>query len=391
MLIRVLFLAFLFEIALHMARPMVPLRLAEIGASPFQIGLTLTVSGLVPLLVGLPLGRLSDRIGPRTVMVIGMALSAVGFLTLAQAESMILIAVGKGISVGGSTAAVIAAQVMVSQMGGPQDREQNFGWFGTAVAMSQLAGPPLGGYVAEAFSLPTAFVLSAAVCGAPILLWRLLPDPELEAGAGESVEPKAQSGLSLMRMPDVRYGIIVAFLIVFAFDIRASFFPVFLEQESGLSRTQIGLVFTLQGLAAISVRPFMGWLSRTLGSWTLLTLSLVISLPSFALIPFTRGPIWAAVAMAGLGLGTGLSQPLTMSIIAGGSPYHARGLALGLRQTSQRLGNALSPLVMGALASLAGLGAPFLAAAVIMAISVGVSLSGGRAAAAGGEGRVAGD
>lgn len=343
-------MAIAFELALNASRPMVTLRLGELGVAPRTIGVVLAVAGFMPFVLGMPAGGLTDRLGPRSVLVQGSLMSAAGFVGVAFSVNGWSTAIWQGMALTGLTACAIASQTIVSHISSPADREQNFGWFTTAVGIGQFFGPGLGGFVADRVGLQSVFVGCAVAGLVPLVMSFLFKSGRSSPGhiSGSSLSLKA--GARLLQISQLRAVLVVSFLIFVAFDVRSSFLPLYLESIN-FTKTEIGMMFTAQAVAGLGVRPLMGPLTRWFGPWGLLAAGLAFSIPSFMLLQFTTSMSGVMLVSLGMGLAFGLSQPITLALTAGVAAEQDRGLALGMRITTQRLGSVVSPVILGAIAT----------------------------------------
>jgi MFS family permease len=137
-----------------------------------------------------------------------------------------------------------------------------------------------------------------------------------------------------------------------------------------MPKAQIGLIFSLMGIGSMLVRPFLGVLAGHFGRPSVLLGAVLLGAAVIAVIPSLRD-FWplAAIAVAG-GLAWGVTQPLTISLMAGSVALRERGLALSLRITSNRLGEVVSPLLFGVLVTWTSIGGAFVLAAAALALGV---------------------
>ncbi|MEI7546656.1 MAG: MFS transporter, partial [Actinomycetota bacterium] len=117
------------------------------GASGLTVGLLFTSFSLAQFVCAPLLGRLSDRIGRKPVIVISLIGTAVGSFVTGAANVLWLLFVGRVID-GGSGASLAVAQAAVGDMAQPQDRPRLMGLLGAAFGVGFVVGPALGGLAA---------------------------------------------------------------------------------------------------------------------------------------------------------------------------------------------------------------------------------------------------
>jgi MFS family permease len=111
----------------------------------------------------------------------------------------------------------------------------------------------------------------------------------------------------------------------------------------------------------------MGPAIRRLRHVGTLAAALAAVIAGIAMTPWLTSFWPLAVAFSLVGVGTGLTQPMTMSLISGRATASTRGLAIGLRQLVNQIAQISGPPLLGAIAGLMGLQAAFHAAAAIAA------------------------
>ncbi|MDT9694204.1 MFS transporter, partial [Streptomyces sp. P9(2023)] len=79
------------------------------GATPLLVGLALGVYGLTQAVLQIPFGLLSDRIGRKRVIAIGLLIFAAGSIVAAMADTIGGVIVGRALQGSGAIAAAIMA------------------------------------------------------------------------------------------------------------------------------------------------------------------------------------------------------------------------------------------------------------------------------------------
>jgi sugar phosphate permease len=160
--------------------------------------------------------------------------------------------------------------------------------------------------------------------------------------------------------------------IVFAFDVRRSFYPIYLR-ELGLAPAVIGALFSILALSGGLVRPFLGPACRLVRPTRLLTGVLIVGAVGWTGVTFSSSLIWLAAAAVLCGVTQGFGHPLTMSLVAGTAPPGMSGTGLGIRQVFNQVGQLLSPLALGLAVARVGRTAPaFVGAAATLLVAAAV-------------------
>jgi sugar phosphate permease len=112
-----------------------------------------------------------------------------------------------------------------------------------------------------------------------------------------------------------------------------------------VSNTIIGIIIALGPLSAILSRATMGVMIRMLSRRAVLFTSIYTACIAIAVVPYFHNILALAVLSAVSGWGSGLNEPMTISMIAAYSHGTKRGVAMGLRLAVNRFSMFISPLM----------------------------------------------
>ena len=363
--------AVLVHAAMIVVRPMVSYRALDLGASTVQIGLIATSSGLLPLLLAFAVGRRADLWGAGRLLVAGAFLSVTGSTTAILAPALpVLYAASAALGLA-HLLLLVGHQSAVSQAATQAERDRGFAALSSASSVGQFLGPTVvlslagwlagsGGSVAGiGLSMAAGLALVAAPLG---LFCTLTRRPQQPAG------PRAtsrQAASRLVRTEGMWRALLVSGTTAAALDILPAFLPAWAE-ERGISVAVVGWLLGVRALVTVSVRLSVPWLIARVGRRPTFLGALAAGIAGMALLPFVDA-VGGAVAMVLLGMGFGLSQPLTLSWVATLAPSEMRGAAVGLRLTANRLAQTVVPASVTLAVAGSGSGGVFLGSAALVA------------------------
>ena len=160
----------------------------------------LTSTAVTPLY-----GKLSDIHGRRIVILVALALFLAGSVACALAPTMPVLIAARALQGVGGGGLVALAQTVVADIASPRERAQYVVYISSVWAASSVAGPALGGFLAQHWSWTVIFWLNLPIGAVAVLACerqlRLLPlirrDHKLDfLGAGLAIA--ATSALLLM-------------------------------------------------------------------------------------------------------------------------------------------------------------------------------------------------
>ena len=331
-------------------RPTATYRALELNVPTPWLGALGACFAVVPLVLAVPSGQATDRLGERRVMIAGsalMAASAAVFVVLGN--SIVGLVFGSVVLGTGHLLTVVSQQAAVANTAGPGRFDTAFGHYTFAASLGQAIGPGLIVLAGGANAIPntTAIFLTATALGLLLVLNTLLLKMPHRNRDRQQHSP---GGLgTLLRLPGLVPALLISCIVLAAVDISLVFLPA-LGADRGLASGLIGLLLVLRAVASMTSRLFLGRLVKALGRKRLMILSVVLSATTMIAITIPMPDALMAALVALLGLGLGVGQPLTMSWLAESAPAGLRGRAMSLRLTGNRLGQVVIPSVVGIVA-----------------------------------------
>jgi MFS family permease len=347
--------------AVSLVRPMVSYRVLELGVPARYLGLVAVAFALVPLVVGIAIGRQVDRRGPRRFQIAGVALLAAAGLGLGLLGGLAGVVAMFAVFGMGHLLVMVAVQTTVANESRADNLDRRFGQFTLVASAGQLVGPMLGGLVAShAGSNGTRWAL---LLGGAIAVMAVPPSIAAPADLGrarqverapDAAEPEPPMSLrSVLATPGLTGSLWVSFIAIAAVDILVIYLPA-LGEERGLSVGAVSALLTMRAAASMVSRIGIGWRVARIGRLRLLFASVLTAGVAVATLPFATSLATAMISMFVAGFALGLCQPLTMAWVANETTAEARGTALSVRIAANRMGQVTVPAAAGLVAGFAG-------------------------------------
>lgn len=156
-----------------------------------------------------------------------------------------------------------------------------------------------------------------------------------------------------------------------------TFFPLFMEDAFAASSSLIGLVLSVRVISGAVVASQVGRLARRFGEARLVVgafLVLALAVGSVPLVPNVWG---LALSSFLFGLSSGVGFPAYQSLLVGAVSAEMRGAAMSANGVTNRLGQALGPIIASAFFVAGGMQAVFFSGALFllaMALFLGLAL-----------------
>ena len=335
------------HVVLAGSRVAVALDALSLGAATPTVGLLMALFALLPALLAIPCGRLTDRIGVRRPMLVGscgVALGAGIAFALPGLPSLFAAATLIGVSF---MSFQVATQYATGEMGGgAQARVRNFGLLAVGYSVSSIIAPLAVGFVIDHYGFRAAFVFLALVPLVPIAVLvgdRLrLPGPH----PAHAAQPLSHA-LQLLMHAQMRRVFVINALISLAWEIHTIFVPIY-GNAIGLSASKIGSILAAFAAATFLVRIAMPLLARRLSEHQVLTTALFLGGLVFLAIPFSRSVATLMALSFCLGLALGAGQPMVMALLHSHAPPGRMGEAAGVRMSLINSMAVAVPLLFGA-------------------------------------------
>ncbi len=335
------------------SRVVVALDALSMGASPFTVGVLISLYSLLPVFLSVATGRLVDRIGARRPMLAGSVAIGVG-ATLPVAFPGLPVLFASPILLGfGFMAFQIAAQNTTGGLGGPELRARNFSLLALGYSVSGFIGPLFAGFTIDHFGFRASFGAFALLTLIPLAVLRrgrlALPGPRQGAEAGHH-----GGVLALLRHKTLRRVFAINALLSLGWDLHTIFVPIY-GAKIGLSALGIGSVLSSFAAATFVVRFFMPAISRRWRERQVLAIALLLAGAVYFVFPFSESVTTLLTLSFALGLGLGSGQPMVMSLLHAHAPAGRLGEAAGVRMSLINSMSFTAPLVLGAVGASVGI------------------------------------
>jgi DHA1 family multidrug resistance protein-like MFS transporter len=359
----------------YMRFPVVPLFAQALGADTVLVGLINAAFLLAAGALSLPLGLIATRLGMKSLAGAGLLMLAASSFLLAVSSTphqliWIYLFSGAGLAAFGPT-----TMSYVAGISPPTHLGRAYGWYTTALYVGMSLGPGAGGFIAEAWGFPMVFILSGLSIF--ITFWGLffflprarqvMPVEQWQSTLGRAAIREAVKNLPLLGAWLATAGG------CFGLGLFITYLPLHAHQQ-GLSYSQIGIVFAIQGVMnAVSRLPF-GHLSDRVKQRSLLVvwglLGVVISLVGYGI---SRSPLQFDLAAVGMGLSMGLTFTSVAAFSVETVMPEFRGMAMGGYNSAIYLGMMVSSAGMGPVIGRIGFVDGFLITAFITLVLTGAS------------------
>ena len=357
--------------------PLLPVFSRDFGANGFMIGLIMASYSIMQFVFAPWWGRLSDRIGRRPVLLISTAGAAFSYALFAIAcgfagsTAIALLLLSRALA-GISGANITVAQAYIADITPPEKRSAKMGLIGMAFGLGFIFGPAIGAIAFKVVGITGPGWVAAAFCAANLVLAYIVLRESHTPGQLATTSRAARFS-TVMAHPKLSLLVTIFFLATFAFTCFETTIGLLVTRNFGLdlkaddnAKAVVGYLFAYCGIiGAVIQGAAIGRLVRKMGEPRLITLSLVLSAISLALLPFVRGD-WMTLllVLALLSIGSSLTRPPVFGLISILTPPQEQGAVIGVAQSAGSLARIVGPIFAATLFD-ARPAIPYLTCAVI--------------------------
>ena len=367
------------NIASEMYVSMLPLYMKYLGADVVQIGVFFTVSQIIPLILQVLGGWVSDSIGRLKSIAIGSVIGLGAFISPVFISTWQWLYLSETLNsltrslIGPSFGAFIAEET------DEEHRGKVYGITDTIYTVVTVIGPPLAGWLADTYSFRIMLSVSAGIYIIATCIRLVLA--KVAGKRRETIKREDLSFGSLKINFKTVFGLIVAggvltWLLItdgvrdIAFSMSFQLMPIYLEEIGGLSLQKIGWLSSFFGIASMITTIPAGWFSDKVGERIAIALGFFLEFLAMILMIRVDSFLGYAITWSVFGVGVGLMSPAYQSLLSKVLPDKLRGTGFGLIHASLGIFSLPAPMIGSFLWKSISPQAPFYITALFALITV---------------------
>lgn len=366
--------------------PLLPFYAEHLGASALVVGLLISSYAFCQLISGPILGRLSDHMGRKPLLIVSQLGTLIGFLILAYAHQLWVVFLSRIID--GATAGNLSlAQAYIADVTTPENRAKSFGVIGIAFGIGFLVGPGITGFLSQyGYSYPifaAAFLSASSVVCTATLLPKVEPHT---SGGGDGPGGRRLSVLNwkayteYFARPELGALLWQFFFFAFFFSLSMSGFALFAQRRyqwhgHPVGAREVGFVFMYVGFLGVILQGgLIGRLVKWLGERALVWTGFGVASVAAAGMAWTFTIPQLLLDNTFGSYGSGVLRPALTSLITQKAGRREQGVVLGLTQSLTSVSAIVAPIIAGSLIDRGYLNAWALSVGAVAFVGMLVSL-----------------
>jgi len=331
-----------------------------------QIGLVVSVFGLTKAVTNLSLGALSDKIGRKPTIILGMIMSGLGGLMIALASVYDDMLIGTALFGLGQGSSFVGIMVSMNEVVASARRGLSMGLFELAAYGGSSIGSALGGYVAftHGLRLPFYGIMILSIAGIVVAVVTI---PETKV-TKKTIEKSSTTAVRGKYSATLRH-LIPLYIAGFSSKIMDSpvwsFLPLYLSGFK-MNITEITTVTSAFTFSWAFSQPLTGFVSDKVGRKKVIIIGLTGTAITILLYLFTSNFMLLSFFAFLMGLGAALFYTPLIAMVGDIAPLGLEGTLIGSYRFFRDMGYSAGPVLLGMVADALGLQYAFYVPAIIL-------------------------
>ena len=345
-----LIIQFLVMVGFGIVIPILPFFVGKLGGGALSLGIFMSAYSIMQFFFAPIWGKLSDRIGRRPVILIGLCGYGLTFLMFGLVNNLYLLIGLRALSGMVSSATIPTAMAYLTDITEGADRSKGMGMIGAAMGLGMIFGPAIGGWLGHySFSLPFFVAGGLALLLLPFTL-AFLPESLKQSN---KVSTRTTPLLTLQVLKDPLIALFsFNFVLNFTMSMFESTFALLAAAKVGFGPRDMGITFAILGVFAVIVQGgLIGPLARKFGDAKLVKTGAIFCAVGLILIILSAdygNVILLVMSTVVFMVGNSLMVPTSSSLVTKQSTQ-GQGASLGLFASFASLGRIIGPVTGGAL------------------------------------------
>lgn len=327
--------------------PILPVYAEAFGPTALELALLMASFSAMQFVFAPILGRISDRVGRRPVLLVSMLGSAVGYVMFGFAGSMAVLLASRIID-GISGGNISTAHAVIADITSPEERAKGMGLLGAAFGLGFICGPAISGLLLPfATWAPGVAAATMSLVAFTMVLFYLPETLDADLRREARRHPLNLASLrEAVSHPLVGVCLLVGFCLVFGFANFETTFAQFATAERGFTLETVPWLFVYAGiLGALVQGGLIRRLAPRFGEVNLVVSGSLMAGASLIVLPLSTGRPALYVVLAVLALGYGLASPSLTALVSKLVDADEIGGVMGVYQGLASLARVVGPFV----------------------------------------------
>jgi len=356
--------------------PLLPFFAETFQAGSAALGILVASFSLMQFIFSPILGRISDNVGRKPVLIISILTSVASFLLFALANSFFILLLSRVVA--GLATETAVAQAYIADITSKKERASGIGKVGAAHGAGFIIGPAIGGFLSVyGFSAPGFAAVFLTLVNLLFVLF-FLPESLKKESSELQLSPSSTSSffhkiLAAFAKPLMGAVLMIFFIVFLSFSAIPVIVPLLGVAFFGFGSVEMSYFFIYIGTIQITLQGVMiGGLIKKFGEEKLIAFGPLLMMLGIFLMPLIPNIAIFMLSLTMIASGSGIMRTVVPSFISKSTPANEQGGTLGVANSVASIATVPGPLIGGSLFEFAGLAAPFFSSAAMLIVAFGL-------------------
>jgi len=354
--------------------PLLPFYTQTLQAGSAALGVLVASFSIMQFFFSPVLGRLSDNVGRKPVLLISILVSTLSYVIFGFANSFLLLLLSRIIA--GIATETAVAQAYIADITSEKDRASGIGKVTAAHGAGFIIGPAIGGILSVYGFWAPGFAAAFLTLLNLLFVLFFLPESNRNNRLSKTIKPNSKNSstnkmLDALKKPVIGSVLVIHFVVFLAFSAIPVILPLLGIAYFALGSTEMSYVFIYIGVVQILLQSvIIGRLARKFGEETLIVIGPLLMISGITLMPLVPNILVFLASITMIASGSGIMRTVVPSFLSRLTPADEQGGILGVASSILSIATVPGPLIGGFLFELAGATAAFFGSSAILAVGL---------------------
>jgi DHA1 family tetracycline resistance protein-like MFS transporter len=354
--------------------PLLPFYTQTLQVGSAALGVLVASFSIMQFFFSPVLGRISDNVGRKPVLLISIIVSTLSYVIFAFADSFLLLLLSRVIA--GIATETAVAQAYIVDITSEKDRASGIGKVSAAHSAGFIIGPSIGGILSVYGFWAPGFAAAFLTLINLLFVLFFLPESNRNKRLSETIKPNSKNSstnkmLAALKKPVIGSVLVIHFVVFLAFSAVPVIVPLLGIAYFALGSTEMSYVFIYIGVVQIILQSFIiGRLATKFGEENLIVIGPLLMIVGLSLMPLIPNILVFLASITMISSGSGIMRTVVPSFLSRLTPADEQGGILGIAGSILSIATVPGPLIGGFLFELAGATAAFFGSSAILAVGL---------------------
>ncbi len=354
--------------------PLLPFSTQTFQAGSTALGVLLASFSLMQFFFSPLLGRISDNVGRKPILLISILVSTVSYVIFGFADSFLLLLLSRIIA--GIATETAVAQAYIADITTEKDRASGIGKVTAAHGAGFIIGPAIGSILSVyGFWAPAFFAALLTLINLMFVIF-FLPETnkfnQFDKKSNFNSDNKSSNRIiEALKKPVIGSILIIHFVVFLAFSAIPVLVPLLGIAYFSLESTEMGYIFIYIGLVQILLQSvIIGRLAKRFGEVTLIVVGPLLMICGISLMPLVPSILVFLASITMIASGSGMMRTIVPSFLSRLTHADEQGGILGIASSVLSIATVPGPIIGGFLFEIAGATVAFLGSSAVLAVGL---------------------